>query len=334
MKRAGKILVSVIVATGMISGIAYLAYIAYREITVRMALAEAHLPATKKTKQVQSDPEPLTRLRPHPFSSPLHNRQFDETIAGARAAYDAGDYDRAIILNTEALQFHPSDDLVWLLLTRRGNCYLGKNEPDKALADYDAAARLSGLDSRSYVSRAWALRREGRREDAIKDFEAAIAVNPNDAQAYASRAAAYVEDKNLGGALIDYEKALELDPRNVNSRLGYAEAYLRQNENQKAITQSTIALKIDSDSARGYVIRARAYAQLHMDTRARGDLKEWKHWRCIDTLAAAYAEAGDFDQAIKYQKQALQMTPAQSDDTQHQNQRLQQYEHHQPYRDK
>jgi Flp pilus assembly protein TadD len=63
------------------------------------------------------------------------------------------------------------------------------------------------------------------------------------------------------------------------------------------------------------------------------ELDRWKRWSYIDTLAAAYAEAGDFDHAVKYEKQALQMMPAQPSNTERGNQRKQLYEHHKPYRE-
>ena len=35
------------------------------------------------------------------------------------------------------------------------------------------------------------------------------------------------------------------------------------------------------------------------------ELGQWNNARSLDTLAAAYAETGDFDQAVKYELQAL-----------------------------
>lgn len=40
------------------------------------------------------------------------------------------------------------------------------------------------------------------------------------------------------------------------------------------------------------------------------DLTEWKDDFCIELLADAYAENGNFDEAIKWQTEALSMAPA------------------------
>jgi len=311
------------------------------------------------------------------MSSPLHNRRFDEAIAGARAAYEAADYDRAIALNSEALAIHPSKDLAWLLLTRRGNCHLAKKEPNEALIDYGEAARLGELDSYTCINRAIALRQTGKRDESARDFEAAIAAEPGNARIYAARAVGFAEDGNLKSALMDSAKAVELDPQNIGLRLAYAGLLIRQNRNQEAITQSTIALKIDPRAPRAHVNRAKAYVQLKMYAEAQWDLdgataqpadkadalntvawcratcsqdalrdgkkavaqatevcqlNRWKNWGYVDTLAAACAEAGDFDRAINYEKQALQMMRP-GEDKEGEKQRLQMYEHHKPYRE-
>ncbi len=58
-------------------------------------------------------------------------------------------------------------------------------------------------------------------------------------------------------------------------------------------------------------------------------LSKWQEKNTLDTLAAAYAEAGRFDLALTWQQKALG-TPPDKDMLA----RLALYEHHQPYRDK
>lgn len=59
---------------------------------------------------------------------------------------------------------------------------------------------------------------------------------------------------------------------------------------------------------------------------------EWKNCEWIDTLAAAYAETGDFQEAIKWQEKALSMCPEdQKDDL---RSKLDLYKSGKPYREK
>jgi hypothetical protein len=67
------------------------------------------------------------------------------------------------------------------------------------------------------------------------------------------------------------------------------------------------------------------------DARKACDLSEWKNPNDLDTLAAAYAEAGDFTQAIKYQKQALDSPESRYDEDG--RKRLKLYESGQAYRE-
>jgi tetratricopeptide (TPR) repeat protein len=53
----------------------------------------------------------------------------------------------------------------------------------------------------------------------------------------------------------------------------------------------------------------------------------------LDTLAAAYAEAGDFDQAIKWQQRAIELNASDADFVKGGKERLELYRQHKPYRE-
>ena len=61
------------------------------------------------------------------------------------------------------------------------------------------------------------------------------------------------------------------------------------------------------------------------------ELTRWKQWQCVGTLAAAYAEMGDFTQAIKHQMKALALTGATEQERVEEQQRLQLYEEGKAY---
>ncbi len=62
------------------------------------------------------------------------------------------------------------------------------------------------------------------------------------------------------------------------------------------------------------------------------ELTHWKEWGCIDTLAAAYAEAGDLKRAVEVQEQALRTGTPDDAARKEMQERLALYERAQPYR--
>ena len=61
------------------------------------------------------------------------------------------------------------------------------------------------------------------------------------------------------------------------------------------------------------------------------ELTEFKNHGCLDTLAAAHAEVGDFEAAVKRQKQAIELAP--EEDRAEFEAHLELYENKTPYRE-
>ena len=64
------------------------------------------------------------------------------------------------------------------------------------------------------------------------------------------------------------------------------------------------------------------------------ELTKWKHAGYVDTLAASYAETGDFDKAVHWQRKAVELLPKDSDERSGMEDRLKLYRNRTPYRDK
>ena len=62
------------------------------------------------------------------------------------------------------------------------------------------------------------------------------------------------------------------------------------------------------------------------------EISKWREWLCVATLAAACAERGEFEEAIKWQTKAMAMSqPAEERDQKDNDERLQLYRAGKPF---
>jgi tetratricopeptide (TPR) repeat protein len=142
--------------------------------------------------------------------------------------------------------------------------------------------------------------------------------------------------------IADLNESLRLNPSNANAFVGRAQAYAKKGDYKKALEDCKSAIDLDTKNPLVYNsaawIRATCpNSRLRDDQHAISDatkaceLTGWAWSVSIDTLAAAYAEAGDFDKAIAYQKRALKMNKLLEDERKEMLARLSLYQQHKPY---
>jgi tetratricopeptide (TPR) repeat protein len=257
-------------------------------------------------------------------------------------AYAAkGDLDAALADYNEAINLEPKNAGAYvdraLVLGRTGNV-------EAAMKDYGQALTLNPKQWEAYFNRAAELRGLGRLGEAIDDLNQVIKLNPEFAGAYMNRGNIYVRQGELDKAIADYSAALLRDPDRADVYITRAKAFIREKNYRQALSDLQKAVQINSktpDVALNSLAWFRATCPegamrdgkeaVELATKA-CELSQWKNWGNIDTLAAGYAEAGDFDQAIKSQDLVLQMAKGSSIHSKLQR-RLLIYKEHKPYRD-
>jgi tetratricopeptide (TPR) repeat protein len=174
-----------------------------------------------------------------------------------------------------------------------------------AIADLDESIRLKPT-SEAHAFRGFAYKRLGDKDKAIAEFDEAIRLNPKEALAWRVRGATYAAKSDYAKQLADYTESIHVDPENPDSR------------HHRVVLRSAC---VDEKYRDG--------KQAIDDATKACELSEWQNPLYLSGLAMAYAEAGDFDQAVKYQQKVLEFskTPPPSYVS-----NLELYKQHKPFR--
>lgn len=212
----------------------------------------------------------------------------------------------AVELYTKLLDEEPNSD-TWFAFRGWARFRTGKTE--EALKDYAEAIRLNPRAGSWYGNRALIHLESKKFDDAIADLSTCIELSPGSEVAYRNRALAHTRKKDFSAAAADYQRVVELNPE---SAVG---------QNGLAWLLSTAPVEKVRDGKKSVEAATKAC-----------ELTEWKNGGYLDTLAAAYAEVGEFDKAVEWQEKALKAGDLPIKDQDAARKRLDLYKQKKPYR--
>jgi len=250
--------------------------------------------------------------------------------------------DAAYSDSQEALKLDPKNTEAHVYLARVLRA-MGKRAD--AVKECDQAIRINPKEFSAYDLRADIFREEGDIHAALADLNELLRLNPKWTIAYVTRSAIYLGESDLDNAIANCNRLIELEPNSTAAYINRARAYARRGRYLEAKSDFECALKnikpeqlewqlntIAWFYATSPIEKLRDGAKAVSEATQACEASGWQNESTLDTLAAAYAEVGNFDQAIAFEEKAMQMNPGTAE-RQRMEKRLALYKEHKPYRE-
>jgi tetratricopeptide (TPR) repeat protein len=255
-------------------------------------------------------------------------------------AMDARDWPTAVTVLRQAVALSP--DNAFTRLNLGTSLYLSGNR-DGALEQYRAAVRLSPSLARAHFGIGVVLESRRRDGEAIDAFAAAVRSDPEYDEARFSLANALRRSGRVSESLAHYEKVLERNPATSQAGFGLAMALVRLGRYREARDRLERDARAFADQPGFAHALARVLAAAPDDgvrdgARALALVKPLAEGQrspaVVETMAMALAETGRFDEAVRWQTEALSLArrAGRSDLVPNLTANLRLYEAHRPCR--
>lgn len=272
------------------------------------------------------------------FTKEIEKNPSDTNGYNRRAAVwrAKGEFDAAIKDASEAIRIRPSAPLY----NNRAIYYQAKRDFDKALADYDQALKLNPNYPLALVNRAGLWQAKKEYDKAIADASQAVMFQPALPGAYRARGLAWAAKKEHDKAIGDFSRALQFDPKSGQLHADRAGAHSALKDYAKALDDFNAAIRLEATN-----VAVLAPAALWLASCPEAKYRDGKralqlalqahklegnNTQALQALAAAYAEVGQFDDAVRWQEHALNDRFLKSD--KNAQAPLESYRQKQPYR--
>jgi tetratricopeptide (TPR) repeat protein len=200
-----------------------------------------------------------------------------------------GRVDEAISHCEKAVSMRPADPDAQVCL---GNALVQKGRTDEAIAHYQKAIMSRPDYFLAQYGLGQALLAKGELDRAIQACRAALLIQPSDSDCHTTLAIALEENGEAAEAIQHYQKALEFSPRSIPALTNLA--WLLATSHEASLRNGRRAIELAGQA---------------------DQLVKGTNPLVLRTLAAAYAENGEFAKAIQMAQSAIQLARMQRQDS-------------------
>ena len=224
-------------------------------------------------------------------------------------------FDEAIEYYRKALQINPNFSDA---LNNLGNALAARGQSDEAIENYRKAIQINPNFSEALNNLGVALAAKGRFDEAIDNYRKAIQINPNDCDALDNLGVALAAKGRFDEAIENFRKAIRINPNRPETFFHLGMTLDQLGRTREAVAQYREALRLNPNLAGplnnlAWLLAAGPDDELRNGAEAvrlaqrACELTHYGEPLFLVTLAAAYAEAGRFPEAVAMADKAEQL---------------------------
>jgi tetratricopeptide (TPR) repeat protein len=232
-------------------------------------------------------------------------------------------YGKAVEQFSKVLEVQPG---VLLTLVHRAEAYLRAGNSEQALIDVDRVLEKQPELVAAHRIRAEVYASMGRLSEAIAEMAQIAKAVPEQIGLKMQLALYYLVNKQPLEAIASYSGVLDVDPKNFLALRSRADTYLNMGKHVQAAADFRSALEINPKDTQllnnyAWLLATSPLEEVREGKRAielatkACTLTGFKQSHILSTLAASYAETGDFASAVKWSQEAVDMATQDRDAT-------------------
>ena len=231
-------------------------------------------------------------------------RRTDEAIA---------QYEKALELDPDYAEAH----------NNLGCALVSCKRVDEAVVHWETAVKLKPDSANAHYNLGNAMAGRGQIDEAITYYQKALEIQPHYAEAHNNLGNVLVSLGRFDEAIVHYQKALEVKPDYTNARNNLGIVQSRREGILKDLAQRRESLRSRPNDVAllnetAWILATNPNASIRNGTEAvelterAARLSDGREVAIIGTLAAAYAEAGRFSEAVQTARKAAELATRQN----------------------